>query len=293
MKVFLTGASGYIGSAVAEALQARGDQVIGLARSEDAAKKLEARGVQVLRGDLQNLDTLRQGAQEADGVIHTATTNNGELDSAAVYAMLEALQGTNKPFIFTSGVWVLGNTGDKIVDEDYPVNPVPLVAWRAGLEEDVLVAARHGVRAMVIRPAMVYGRAGGLFTSFIETAKGDGARFVGNGENRWTGVHVEDLADLYVAALHQAPAGTLLHGASGDAVRVRLIAEAANRAVNTGPCVVPWPLEEARKELGPFADALAMDQQVSGMRAKRVLGWSPHRPGLLEDIEHGSYRPAS
>jgi nucleoside-diphosphate-sugar epimerase len=145
---------------------------------------------------------------------------------------------------------------------------------------------------MVIRPAMVYGRAGGLFAGFIETAKGDGAKFVGDGENRWTGVHVDDLADLYVAALHKAPAGTLLHGASGDAVRVRLIAEAANRAVNVGPCVVPWPLEEARQALGPFADALAMDQQVSGTRAKRVVGWSPHRPALLEEIEHGSYRVA-
>ncbi|HEX5322316.1 MAG TPA: NAD-dependent epimerase/dehydratase family protein, partial [Capsulimonadaceae bacterium] len=225
MKVFLTGASGYIGSAVAEALRASGDQVIGLARSDEAAKKLEDRGDQVLRGDLQNLEALRQGAQAADGVIHTATTNNGDTDSAAVRAMLDAISESGKPFIFTSGVWVLGSTGEKVADEDMPVNPAALVDWRAGLEEDVLASSRQGIRAIVIRPAMVYGRGGGMFAGFIESAKGEGAKFVGDGENRWTGVHVDDLADLYVAALHQAPAGTLLHGASGDAVRVRLIAE--------------------------------------------------------------------
>lgn len=292
MKVFLTGATGYIGSAIADALLGAGDQVIGLARSDEAAQKLAGRGIDPLRGDLTDPKSLIAGANEADAVIHTATTNDGARDRAAVEAMLGALAGTGKSFVFTSGVWVLGDTDGKVADEDMPVNPPDFLSWRAELEEQVLATSRENVRAIVIRPAMVYGRGGGLFTTFIESAKKDGAQYIGSGENRWTGVHVEDLADLYVLAAHQAPAGTLLHGASGEAVRVRHIADAANRAVGAGPCLSPLTLEDARKTMGPIADALTMDQRVSGTRARRILGWSPHRPELLDDIENGSYRPA-
>jgi nucleoside-diphosphate-sugar epimerase len=291
MRVFLTGATGYIGSAVADALLASGDQVIGLARTDEAVQKLTGKSIDVQRGDLTDLKSLVSGAKEADAVIHTATTNDGSRDRAAVEAILGALAGTGKPFIYTSGVWVLGDTDGKLADEDTPVNPPAFLSWRADLEEDVLAAAKDNVRCIVIRPAMVYGGGGGLFTGFIESAKKDGAQYIGGGENRWTGVHVEDLADLYALALHNAPAGTLLHGANGDAVRVRHIADAANRAVGAGPCLSPLTLEEARKTMGPMADALTMDQRISGTRARRVLGWSPHRPELLDDIENGSYRP--
>lgn len=293
MKVFLTGATGYIGGAVADALLAAGDQVIGLARSDEAAQKIEGTGVDVLRGNLTDTSALVRGAKEADAVINTASTNDGARDTAAVEAMLGALAGTGKAFIFTSGVWVLGDTDGKIADEDTPVNPPGFLIWRTDLEERVLAAARENIRAIVIRPAMVYGRAGGLFTSFLESAKKDGAQYIGDGENRWTSIHVEDLADLYVLALHQAPAGTLLHGANGDAVRTRHIAEAANRAVGAGPCLQPLTIEDARRAMGPIADALAMDQRVSGTRARRVLGWSPHRKELLDEIENGSYRLVS
>lgn len=291
MRVFLTGATGYIGSAVADALLAAGDQVIGLARTEEKAARLVDKGIEPLRGDLTDLEVLKKGAQMADGVINTATTNDGAKDRAAVEAMLDALAGSGKPFVFTSGVWVLGPTGGKTANEDTPVNPPAFLQWRVELEDDVLAARHNNIRTIVIRPAMVYGRGGGIFESFIQTAKETGARYVGDGENRWSAVHVDDLADLYVAALHQAPAGTLLHAASGDPVRVRLIADAANRAVGAGPCLTPWPVGEARKTLGPVADALTMDQAVAGTRARRVLGWSPSRPGLLEDIEKGSYAP--
>jgi nucleoside-diphosphate-sugar epimerase len=220
-------------------------------------------------------------------VVHTAlaaATDAGEVDRAAVEAIIAALSQLNRPFIYTSGCWVVGNTGDKVADEDTPVAPTPLVAWRPANERLVLDAARHGVQGIVLRPAMVYGRGGGLVTAFVRSAREHGAaRVIGNGENRWTFVHLDDLADLYVRAL-QAAAGTLLFAAHGPAVRVREVAEAASRAAGADGKVETVPIEEARKTMGSFADALALDQQISGERAQRVLGWRPEGRSVLEEL---------
>lgn len=291
MKVLLTGATGYIGSAVAEALQKARHEVVGLARSDEATKRLESRGIRAVRGDLHDAESIARAAREADAVIHTAATNGSDMpqtDKAAVEAILGALEGTDKPFIYTSGVWVHGNTGENIVDEESALDPALLVAWRPAIEQSVLDAAKRRVRSIVIRPAMVYGRGGGMVAGFVGGAKEKGVvQFVGTGENRWSLVHVDDLADLYVRSLEKAPAGTLLLAASGPAVRVRKIAEAAGRTAGAG--VRAWPVEEARSVLGPFADALALDQQVSGQKARSLLGWTPKAPSLIEDLERGSY----
>lgn len=291
MRVLLTGATGYIGSAVGEALQKAGHEVVGLARSEEATLRLEADGISALRGDLHDAESIAQAARDADAVIHTAATNGPDMpqtDRAVVEAILEALEGTDKPFIYTSGVWVYGNTGENIVDEESELDPAPLVAWRPAIEQSVLDAAKRRVRSIVIRPAMVYGRGGGMIAGFTNGAKEKGVvQFVGTGENRWSLVHVDDLADLYVLALEKAAAGTLLLAASGPAVRVREIAAAAGRT--EGVKAQAWPVDEARGVLGPFADALALDQQVSGAKAQRLLGWTPKAPSLMEDLERGSY----
>jgi nucleoside-diphosphate-sugar epimerase len=287
MQVFLTGATGYIGSAVAEALTKAGYAVVGLARSDDQARLLAAKGLGAHRGDLRDPASLAEGARHADAVVHTAlsaATDAGEVDRAAVEAIVAALSQFNRPFIYTSGCWVVGNTGDKVADEDTPVAPTPLVAWRPANERLVLDAARHGVQGIVLRPAMVYGRGGGLVTGFVQSAREHGAaRVIGNGENRWTFVHLDDLADLYVRAL-QAAAGTLLFAAHGAAVRVREVAEAASRAAGAEGKVETVPIEEARKTMGSFADALALDQQISGERAQRVLGWRPEGRSVLEEL---------
>jgi nucleoside-diphosphate-sugar epimerase len=223
-------------------------------------------------------------------VIHTGTTNDGEKDLAAVIAMLEALKGTGKVFIYTSGVWVLGNTGDTIADESTPVNPVAKAAWRPGVEQAVLSTAKDGVRAVVIRPAVVYGRGGGIPGELVQFAKQAGAaRYVGDGANRWPFVHVEDLADLYVRAAQHAKAGTLLYACDGPSVRLREVAEAASFAAGAAGRVLAWPIEEARGTLGGYADALALDQQVSGERAKTTLGWTPHGLPVLDELRFGSY----
>ena len=292
MQVFLTGATGYIGSAVAEALSKAGYAVVGLARSDDQARLLAAKGLGAHRGDLRDPASLAAGARNADAVIHTAlvaATDAGQVDRAAVEAIVGALAQFNRPFIYTSGCWVVGNTGGRVADEDTPLAPTPLVAWRPANEQLVLEAAHRGVQGIVLRPAMVYGRGGGLVASFVQSAREHGAvRVIGDGENRWTFVHVDDLAALYVLAL-RAAAGTLLFAAHGAAVHVRDVAEAASRAAGAHGKVETAPIEEARNSMGPLADALALDQQISGERAQRLLGWRPQGPGVLAELASGSY----
>lgn len=293
MEVFLTGATGYIGGVVAEYLVRAGHTVAGLARSDEAARRLEAMNVRAVRGDMRDAASVAAATREAGGVIHTATTNGPDMpqaDRAAVEAINGALEGTGKPFVYTSGIWVVGNTGEQVADEETPLDPAPLVAWRPAVEQLALDASRRGVRSIVIRPGMVYGRGGGTVGWMMQAAREHGAlRYVGTGENRWPLVHVDDLADLYVRAFESAPPATLLFAAHGPSLRVREIAEAASRAAGLGGRVESWPVEEARQSLGPFADALTLDQQVSGERARRLLGWSPAAPSLLEELATGSY----
>jgi nucleoside-diphosphate-sugar epimerase len=290
MKVFLTGASGYIGSAVAERLLAAGHEVSGLARSDAARDKLTRAGVRPVRGDFSDPKSVAEAARAAEGVISTATTYDPSIDGPAIDAILGVLEGSNRPFIYTSGIWSHGDTGGKVVDETSTPNPVPLIAWRQGVEQRVLEGAERGIRTVVIRPAIVYGRGGGIPAGFVDAARKEGvARYVGTGKNRWPMVHVDDLADLYLLALESAPPGTLLLAVSGPSQPVAEIAAAASRGAGAGGKTAAWPLEDARQKLGPSADALVLDQQASGKRAQELLGWKPHRPGVLEDLERGSY----
>jgi nucleoside-diphosphate-sugar epimerase len=290
MKVFLTGASGYIGGAVIDRLRAAGHELAGLARSDGTAARLTATGVRPVRGDFSEPARVATAAREADGVISLATTYDPAIDGPAIDAMLDALAGSDKPFIYTSGIWSHGDTGGAEVDETSPPRPAALVQWRQAVEDRVRAAAARGVRSVVIRPAIVYGRGGGILAGFGESARKDGAaRYVGTGENRWPLVHVDDLADLYLLALERAPAGSLFLGVSGFARPVRELAAAASRGAGAGGRTAEWPLAEARGSLGAYADALVLDQQASGRRARELLGWQPHRPDVLEDLERGSY----
>ncbi|MGD0437171.1 MAG: NAD-dependent epimerase/dehydratase family protein [Bryobacteraceae bacterium] len=284
MDLFLTGATGYIGGAVADALRGAGHSVAGLARSDESAGLLHLRGIAAHHGDLAHPQSLMAAALACDGVIHVGTTNDGAVDRLAVELMLQALAGSGKPFVYTSGIWVLGDTGGRLVDETAPVRPAALVEWRPAMERMVLAAAMQGVRATVIRPGIVYGRGGGIPAGFVESAEMRGVvQYVGTGENHWPVVHVEDLADLYVRVVENAAAGELFHAVENSRHSVREIAEAA------GARTEPWPLEAARKTLGAYADALALDQNVSAEKAKATLGWKPRADGILDDLRRGSY----
>lgn len=294
MDVFLTGATGYIGGAIADALLRAGHGVLGLARSDQVAEGMRARSISPLRGDLRDLASLTRGAQQAGAVIQAGTTNSSDMDQvdmAAVDAMLMALEGTSKPFIYTSGCWVLGNTGDTIADEEAPTDPPSIVAWRPALERRVLAATTRGIRSVVIRPAVVYGRGGGIPAMLINLAHQYGAaRYIGRGEHHSPMVHVEDLADVYVRALAKAPAGSLFNAPGGPALRSKEIAQAISQAAGLGGRTESWSLEAAGEVLGPLADALALDLQFSGDKAKRVLGWTPHASSVIDDLVNGSYR---
>ena len=290
MKIFLTGATGYIGGAVAQALLAANHSVTGMARSAEAEEKLRGRGITPYRADFREPESLTDAVQSCEGVISTGTTNDGALDQRALAHMLRVLKGTGRPFVYTSGIRVLGDTGGHVADEATPVNPIPLVSWRTDAEKMVLEAAADGIRAIVIRPAIVYGHNGGIPTMLIQSAQQSGAaRYVGAGNNRWPTVHLEDLADLFVRVLEKAPAAALYHAAAEPAYRVQQIAEAASLGAGAGGRIESWPLDQARQTLGPFADALALDQQLSSQKARRELGWTPRRPSLLDDLRSGSY----
>lgn len=285
LKVFLTGATGYIGSVVAERLLAAGHEVMGLARSDTAADVLEDRGVRVVRGDMRFEGAVSTASRAADVVIHAASTNDAQapaVDERIRREILAAVEGTGKAFVYTSGVWVHGDTAERTVDERTPLSPAAIVAWRVGAEQEVLAAASRGVRSIVLRPAMVYGRTDGLVNQFVKSARETGAaRYVGTGENHWPLVHVDDLAVAYRLAVELATAGAVYDLAHGPSVRVRDIARAASEAAGANGKTQAWPLAEARAVLGPLADALAMDQHISGAKAVKELGWSPAGPGVL------------
>ncbi len=291
MRVFLTGATGYIGSAVAERLIRAGHQVAGLARSDEAVRKLEAAGVTPVRGNLRATAALAESAATAEAVIHIGlewSTHTAEIDRAAVESLLNALEGSGKPFIYTSGVWVLGDTGDEVAGEDAKLDPPPIVAWRPAVERLVLEASDRGIRGIVIRPAMVYGCGGGALRGFVESAREKGlVQFVGHGDNHWSFVHIDALAELYLLALEKGRAGDLYVATTGPPLRVRDVAEAAARPC--GAAAASWPLEEARKVLGPMADALILNQRVAGTRAAQRLGWKPEAPSVFEELARGSY----
>ncbi len=288
MTVFLTGASGYIGSAVAEALATSGHSVIGLARNEEKAKSLEAKGYRAHIGDINDFTSLAVAAKASDGVIHAATgapASTGKGDTDAVEAMLDALEGSGKPFLYTSGVWVMGDTGGRLASEWSPLDPAQLVEWRPAVERRVIDTTERKIRGMVIRPAMVYGHHSGLLSWFMESARVRGSvRFVGTGANHWSFVHVDDLARMYVLALEKSPAGELFVAAQGSPLRTRDVALAAAKAAGVEGKIEPWPVEEARKEYGPMADALILDQRVGSTKAGRVLGWTPREHSVLDEI---------
>ena len=284
MKVFLTGATGYIGSAVARALCAAGHDVVGLVRSGSATA---AGGVRPFVGDLAEPGRLAAEAARADATIHTAFRWGPEgpgLDAGFVEAALAALAGTGKVLLYTSGTWVMGNT-EPGADEDSPLAPPPVVAWRPPVERKVIEAAARGVRSVVIRPARVYGQGGQCFTGFYTSAREAGAALVaGTGENHWSFVHVDDLADLYVRALGAA-AGSVFIAASGPALRVIDVARAVSRSAGAEGRTQTITEEEAVRVFGTVAQALVLDQQVSGRKAERVLGWRSKATPVIDAIE--------
>ncbi|WP_395244353.1 NAD-dependent epimerase/dehydratase family protein [Agromyces sp. MMS24-K17] len=280
MSILLTGATGYIGSAVLDELVAAGHDVVAVVRSEASAAAVAERGARALQGDLADAAWLAAALAEADGAIHAAAPDAGAdaLNAAVIDAAITAYAGTGKRFVLTSGVWEFGAGGD--LTEDGPLDAPDLVAWRVPLEERLLGS---GVSATVLAPAVVYGRDRGLLgviTDAPRTASG-ALTLVGDGSQRWTWVHVDDLAKLYRIVLEHPTALGRVLAVDGSAPTVREIAEAV-----AGPAgVAAETPDDARARFGAaFADALLLDQAASGAKA-RSLGWTPEHTSVLDEVE--------
>lgn len=292
MEIFVTGATGYVGSAVCRTLLAKGFEVSGLARSEGASDALKAAGVRPVQGDLAQPQSFTGAARQADATIHTAFQwgpTAGDLDRAAITALIEALAGSNKPLIYSSGVWVMGETKGRVAGEMFPLQPPSHLAWRPPVERLVQDSKEQAVCGVVLRAAMVYGRGGGRVGKMLQEAREQGVvRLPGNGDNHWSFVCIDDLAALYHLALEKAQAGSLYLAAHGNAVTAKAVAELI--AKTTGiPGKVEWlSLDQARETMGPVAECLVMDQQVLSTKAARELGWKPTGPGVLQAIVAGT-----
>jgi nucleoside-diphosphate-sugar epimerase len=264
MRVFLTGATGYIGSAVAGALRAREHEVAALVRAESDTRVLRDLGVVLVTGELMTLPSLSDTLAGYDAFVHVAAAANerAERDAAAV----DTFTAMNKPFVYTSGVWVLGNTEKS--DERSPVNPLELVSWRPAHEERVL-----GAGGAVMRPGCVYGGTQSLLKDWFAAAEQNRPlQIVGEGNNRWAMVNIHDLADLYVRAIEQRANG-ILHGIDDTSDTL----DECAKAIAPNGSIEHIPLDAARTSYGPFADALAIDQRIESRLTRERTGWNPRR----------------
>jgi nucleoside-diphosphate-sugar epimerase len=280
MRIFLTGATGYIGSAVLDALVRSGHEVTALVRNTEKAERVSRLGVSPIVGDLSKPASYVPAATAADGIVHTAyefSKNGHKVDRAALDTLISAAErrasnGQPASLVYTSGVWVLGDARTP-ADESAPVQPVPLVAWRPE-HEQVALGAGRGVRTVVVRPGIVYGGARGIIGDLLKDALNGLVRIVGEGKNHWPCIYDRDLADLYVRVATLDDAHGIFHANDEADESVVDIVDAIAGHAKTRPDVRHVPIEEARAKMGPYADALALDQLVRSPRA-RALGWAP------------------
>jgi nucleoside-diphosphate-sugar epimerase len=281
MRIFLTGATGYVGSAVMDALLRSGHEVTALVRDPEKGERISRRGVKPLIGELSKPASYAAVAEAADSIVHAAfeySKRGQKIDRQAIDALLGAAArraAAKQPaaFVYTSGVSVLGDTQGRAA-EDAPVNPPPFVAWRPEHEKLVLDASKNGIRTAVIRPGIVYGGARGIIGDLLKDAANGLVRVVGTGRNHWPCIYDRDLADLYVRVATMDDAAGVFHANDEADERVTDIVEAIASQARMRPDVRHVPMAEARAKMGGHAEMLALDQIVRSPRA-RALGWSP------------------
>jgi nucleoside-diphosphate-sugar epimerase len=293
MRVFVTGASGWIGSAVTSDLLNSGHEVVGLARSDSSAAVIAALGAEVLRGDLEDLDGLRNGAAASDGVVHLGYNHDfsrmdqaAQSDAQAIDAIGSALEGTDRPLIIASGTLGLA-TGRVGTENDMPE---PGIHPRTGNAQLAISFADRGVRSVVVRFAPTVHGAGdhGFVATIVGIARDKGvSAYIGDGANRWPAVHRLDAATLVRLAVDDAPAGSMLHGTAEEGVPTREIAEAIGRGL--GLPVISIPAEAAQEHFSWLGRFFGADAPASNTLTRKLLGWEPIQVGLIADLDQGHY----
>jgi len=299
MRIFLTGATGYVGSAVLDAVVRAGHQVTALVRDPERAHRMGHRGVEAVVGELSKDKTYAAKAAACEAIVHTAfdaskrgsKVDRQAIDNLLAIAARRVAEGHPATFVYTSGTWVLGDTQGQ-AKEDFVPHPPAHVSWRLEHERLVLDRAGTGIRTVVVRPGIVYGGSRGIIGDLLKDALNGLVRIVGDGRNHWPCIYDRDLADLYARVIAQPDAGGIFHANDEADERVGDIVEAIARHAKVPPDVRRVPIAEARTKMGSYADALALDQIVRSDRA-RALGWSPtihsvsaNVPRLLEEFRN-------
>jgi nucleoside-diphosphate-sugar epimerase len=296
MRIFVTGATGFIGSALVPELMAAGHQVLGLTRSEEGAERLRAVGAEVLHGNLEDLESLRKGAADSDGVIHLAFNHdfsqfekNAADERAAIAAIGEVLVGSERPFVVTSGTAMAAN-----VDGQPSTETSPISGWnpRVGLEVTVKEFTERGVKTSIVRLAQIHDtRKQGLVPYVLAVSRAKGASaYAGDGSNRWPAAHVSDTARLYRLAFEKAEAGAIYHAVDEEGVTMKAIAEAHGRGLKVP--VVSLKREEAEAHFGWLAAFATLDMPSSSKLTREKLGWEPTGPDRITDLDGMDYKQA-
>lgn len=296
MRIFVTGAPGFIGSALVPELMQAGHQVVGLTRSEAGADALQKAGAEVLRGNIEDVDSLRRGAADSDGVIHLAFNHdfsqmqkNAEDDRRAIEAMGEVLLGSDRPFVVTSGTAIAANVDGKPSTEDGP-----LTSWnpRTASEAVVRALAERGVSTSVVRLPQVHDtRKQGLVPYLLAVARAKGvSAYIGDGSNRWPAAHVSAVALLYRLAFEKAERGSIYHAVDEEGVTMKAVVEAHGRALKV-PVISLRP-EEAEEHFGWMGQIALLDMPSSSAITQRKLNWKPTGPGLIADLDAMDYTQA-
>lgn len=285
-RVFVTGATGYLGGAIAARLARAGHEVSGLTRSLASVPSLESAGIKPVVGDLADAESWIGVLQNCDSVVHAAfdaSTGASETDHHALEAFrIAALDGRVRRVIYTGSIWVLGPSGSAVFDESAPLRPLELVQWRAANEEIAIDLAAHDVATIILRPGMVYGGLGGVLGAwFAEAQQNRTVTYPGDGSQHWAMVHREDVAEAFALALEDGEGGQRYLLCDESHHDVRQLAEAA--AAAAGATAVEMPAGEVVKSLGLFGKALLNDVRVTSAKARRELGWVPRHTSFVND----------